>query len=39
MYSFKFIVTLYKRELQICEATDSRILAKIKLSRIFRDLQ
>ena len=39
MQSIKLIVILYWRELYFREATTSRILAKIKFSREFPDLQ
>ena len=39
MQSIKPIVILYKPELYFREATNSQILAKIKFSRKFLDLQ
>ena len=39
MQSVKLIAILYKRELYFCETMNSRILAKIKFSRIFPNLQ
>ena len=39
MQSIRLIVILYYRELYFREVTNSRILAKIKFSRKFPDLQ